>query len=207
MYGFSDQSNIILWARLRALLRAPSRYAARMTEVYEHALGYVSKPRRYTPGTPWTTTRSVPRRRGPGRDPLLRAPRRCGADPAERVLRRRRVRARNRAADEDPGTRRRGQAARPGRAADRGRSAAVHRRDAARRHARQPRDRCPRRASAGACILPAVAHGVGRLDRVPEHHLSARGHRRARSEGGGAALFGADRTRRFGAGTGVFRDR
>src|SRR6185436_8066645 len=102
----------------------------------------------------WTTTRLVPRRRRPERDPFPRATRRCGADLAERLLRRWRVRARDRAAYADPGAGRPGEPAGPGGAANRRGPAAVHRCDAARRHAREPGYRCVGRAGVGARVRP-----------------------------------------------------
>src|SRR6476661_10998639 len=96
--------------RLRALLHGSSRYSARMPEVYEQTFvssrdlaerGRGRRPR-YTPTRPWTTTPSVPGPERPGlHDTFSRAPRRCGADLAQRVLRRGRVRARDRAPNED----------------------------------------------------------------------------------------------------------
>src|ERR1044071_4502564 len=86
----------------------------------------------------WTTkNRLVHAPRRAGRDPFFRTPRRRGADPAERLLRRGRVRARDRAEDADPGARAEGGPPSSGGAADRQRPAALHRRHAARRDRRE----------------------------------------------------------------------
>ena len=111
--------------------------------------------------------------------------------PAERVLRRGRVRARHVAAHADHGARARGQPARPGRPAHHERPAALHRRDAARRDDLLAGDRRARRAGARA-RFDAVHGDVPRgRPRAADRHLPARRDRRARAEGDRAQPPGA----------------
>ena len=84
----------------------------------------------------------------------LRARRRRGPDPAQRLLRRGRVRARHGAADADHRAAPPGEPPRARRAADHERPAAVHRRDAARRHAHLAGHRRSRRARALERVRP-----------------------------------------------------
>ena len=81
----------------------------------------------------WTTkSRLVPTPTGSGRDDPLRARRRRRSDPAERLLRRGRIRPRHRKADSHCRVAAPGQPASARRAAHHVRSTAVHRRDEAR---------------------------------------------------------------------------
>src|SRR5579871_5017235 len=97
MYGLSDQPNGIPRTRLSAERQGSSRYSVRKPDSIEHTFvstgpagGAVTIARRSAWTT--TTTRRVPRQ---AHDPHARAAGPRGADPAERVLRRGRVRARH----------------------------------------------------------------------------------------------------------------
>ena len=123
--------------------------------------------------------------------------RRCRpADPPQRVLRRGRVLARDGAADPHEGARRRGQPHGALRRQDHERPAALHRRDAARRDADLAGDRRARRAGAVRVLRPVARDDPRRAARVPDHHLPARGGRRARPQGDRAELLRAHRARR-----------
>src|SRR5919204_4135888 len=135
MYGFSDHLNPIPFTGLSAVLQGSSRYSTLTYGIIEQTF-VSSEPPGYTDRPSWTTrSRLVPAPRGSGPDAPLRAHRRRRSDPLERLLRRGRVRPRYRAPDPDHRAASRGEPPRARRAADHERPAALHRRDAARRHA------------------------------------------------------------------------
>ena len=126
-----------------------------------------------------------------------RASRRCRSDPPERLLRRGRVLARDRAPDPAQGADRRGQSPGARRDEDHERPGALHRGDAARRHAHLARHRRHRRAGALRPVRGLPRNLRGRRARLPRDHVHARRRRRARPQGARAQLLGADRARRL----------
>ncbi len=127
----------------------------------------------------------------------------AASDPAERGIRGRGVRARHLAAHPDQRARARGEPPRAGGAADHGRPAAVHRRDAARGHDRLAGDRRARRAGARKGVRAAACKRARRRARAARDHVPARRDRRARAEGDRARPSRGDGACALGAGPGL----
>src|SRR2546427_11432198 len=109
----------------------------------------------------WTTkSRLVPPPTGSGRDDPLRARRRRRSDPAERLLRRGRIRPRDGTADAHRRVAAPGQPTRTRRAPHHVRSTAVHRRDATWRDAHFTGYRCARRGGAVATLRQSDFDGA-----------------------------------------------
>ena len=149
----------------------------------------------------WTTkSRLVPTPTGSGRDDPLRARRRRRSDPAERLLRRGRIRPRHRAADPHRRVAAQGGPTCARRAAHYLRPTALHRGDAARRDAHLAGHRRPGRGGAFASLRPSDFDGARRDLRLPDPHLPARRDRRARAERNRARALRRHGAVRVGAG-------
>ena len=149
----------------------------------------------------WTTKSFLDvRPTGRRRDPLPRTARRRGAHPAERLLRRGRVRARDRAPDAHPGAR----AARAtGGRAPCSRSSRTRRASSPRCSSASPSPRLAIGALGEQALAqvfdPIFATVIAVVARLPDHHLPPRRDRRARAEGGRARARGDDRARGLGS--------
>ena len=128
-----------------------------------------------SPILPRSSGRTSLQYRGPGDRGMTvvpRASRRCRSDPPERLLRRGRVLARHRAPDPAQGADRRGESPGARRDEDHERSAALHRGDAARRHAHLARHRRHRREGALRPVRDLPRNLRGRRARVPRSSRS-----------------------------------